>query len=540
MAQKKAKAVHTGPKRVALYLRVSSQEQALHGTSLQSQREDLTAHAQERGWEIVGVWEEAGVSGWKGESDRPALQSLMQAARGGEFDCLLVDKWDRFARNLNEQTTMWATLDTLGLEYHSRCEPSTSGREGRFERHIRAVIAEEERDRIRARTTGGRVARLKTGGWGGGDAPLGFRVERDSEGRNAHLVLHEREAAMIRRAVSLLLDQGLTTGEAAAALNGEGFTPRKAPRWTAALLRTHLTRGPWGGVWVYAKEASRRKGRDLLPEPLSVAVPPMLDPDRHAALLTYLRATTSPKTKVNIHPLTGLLVGECGHTFSGVSRRDRGRRRYRCGMSKETGRDWRCDHPTILADALDDAVWAEVLKVLRDPSRLKAAAADYLGVLADSAEAEADALVKADAEVLKVETALSGAFSAGLKAGLDSGTLDQVVADLKRDLAEARTRAQAIRAMQEQTGAQAAGLAQVQALMLDVDNLLENADAALRSEVFRALGVEVRVPVLGPEGEPLAVQVNGADVLGVLGVFAGQSTCDQDSGVLSLAKRTSR
>lgn len=76
------------------------------------------------------------------------------------------------------------------------------------------------------------------------------------------------------------------------------------------------------------------------------------------------------------------------------------------------------------------------------------------------------------------------------------------MADLNRDLAEARTRAQTILAMQEQTGAQAAGLAQVQALVMGVEGWLENADAGLRAEVFRALGVEVRVPVLGPEGEP--------------------------------------
>lgn len=60
-------------------------------------------------------------------------------------------------------------------------------------------------------------------------------------------------------------------------------------------------------------------------------------------------------------------------------------------------------------------MWSEVLRMLRDPSLLQTAAADHLGVLAGSAEAEADALTKADAEVMKVETALWGAFGAGLK-----------------------------------------------------------------------------------------------------------------------------
>lgn len=320
-------------------------------------------------------------------------------------------------------------------------------------------------------------------------------MDRDSG--HPRLVLHPAESAMILRAVNLLLDHGMTTGEAASALNAEGHAPRKAPRGHAALLRNHLMRGAWGGVWVYAKPAGRTKT-----EAMTVAIPPLLTPDRHAALLAYLKATTSPKTRSHVHPLSGLLVGECGHQFTGVARRDRGRRRYRCSCGKATARGWTCPAPTILADALDDAVWSEVLRMLRDPSLLQTAAADYLGVLAGSAEAEADALTKADAEVVKVETALWGAFGAGLKAGLSSDTLDRVVADLNRDLAEARTRAQTIRAMQEQTGAQAAGLAQVQALVMGVEGWLENADAGLRAEVFRALGVEVRVPVLGPEGEP--------------------------------------
>lgn len=82
-----------------------------------------------------------------------------------------------------------------------------------------------------------------------------------------------------------------------------------------------------------------------------MAIPPLLPPDRHAALLAYLKATTSPKTRSHVHPLSGLLVRECGRQFTGVARRDRGRRRYRCSCGKATARGWTCPAPTILADA---------------------------------------------------------------------------------------------------------------------------------------------------------------------------------------------
>jgi hypothetical protein len=90
--------------------------------------------------------------------------------------------------------------------------------------------------------------------------------------------------------------------------------------------------------------------------------------------------------------------------------------------------------------------------------------------------------------------------------------------------------------MQEQTSGQRVGLTAVQALMEEAGDRLEHADSALRAQVFRALGVQVRVPQVGPEGEPLAVQVSGTDVLGLLGV---DLTPDLP-GVLSFEKRTSR
>ena len=533
----------TGTKRVGVYVRVSSDEQAVHGTSLATQTERLTKHAKDQGWTLVAdllakdgpceVFADRGESGAK--ADRKALARLMAAVERKELDVVLVDKWDRLARSLNDQTTLWGQLDRLGVEYVSVSEPASSGKDGKFVRHIMAAVAEQERDRIRERTTLGRVARLlgDGGGWSGGEPPLGFRVQ--GKGREARLVLQDHEAAMIRRAVGLLLDHGMTTGQAATSLNAEGYLPRKAPRWTAALVRNHLMRGPWGGVWTYAKESGRRLGRDLVPSPVLVNVPAMLDADRHAALLAYLSNTTSARVCTVVHPLSGLLLGPCGHPFHGIARGDRGRRRYRCRYGKDNSSQDRCTGPTLLAQGLDDLVWGEVVKRLADPALLLAEAEEHLGLLKGAASAEADAYSRAQTQVEVCERALGDLFARAVKLGLDDNALQQAKATLEADLLAARQHAAMIATMREQTNRAAGQMTAMQDAARMADRLA-GADNALRAQVLRLFQVRVVVSASGPLGEALSVQVTGFMDHGLM--LHGLTPAG--SGDLSLLKRTSR
>lgn len=89
-------------------------------------------------------------------------------------------------------------------------DPTPGGRMYRTDRD--GVPAELERDMIRDRTRSGRLAGVD-GGWTGVDAVLGFTA--DCFSGHPRLALHDGEAAMFRRVVSLLLDEGLTTGDAA-------------------------------------------------------------------------------------------------------------------------------------------------------------------------------------------------------------------------------------------------------------------------------------------------------------------------------------
>ncbi len=286
-----------------------------------------------------------------------------------------------------------------------------------------------------------------------------------------------------------------------------------------------------GGSWTYAKPAKRTKT-----EAVTIPIPPLLEPERHAALLVYLEKTTSPKTAEHVHPLSGLLVGECGHNYTGVARKDRGRRRYRCQHMKDTGKGWTCPAPTVLGQELDDLVWAEVVRLLAEPEVLVAAAQDHLGLVAGTAAVDAEGHHRALAEVERCQRALSDAFAQGLKVGLDEDTMREAIASLKADLALARQHAEAVAALRVATREQADRLSQVQALADLARERLQDADDVLRAEVLRLLDVRVRVLALGPMGEPLEVELKGSVVHRRL----LDDLAPSQRGVLSCENRRSR
>ncbi|USN45185.1 MAG: recombinase family protein [Candidatus Woesearchaeota archaeon] len=95
-----------GKPRVACYVRVSTQEQAIEGISLGAQKEKLNAYCTLRDWEVYNIYEDAGFSA--GNTKRPAFEQLMKDVES--YDILLVYKIDRFSRNLKD---LILTLDEL-------------------------------------------------------------------------------------------------------------------------------------------------------------------------------------------------------------------------------------------------------------------------------------------------------------------------------------------------------------------------------------------------------------------------------------------
>lgn len=138
-------------KRFIGYVRVSTQEQAVSGLGLDAQRSTIAAEARRRGFELVSVCEDAGVSGKT--LDRPGLARALELVEAGEADGIIVAKLDRFSRSL---------LDFAGLTERSRCHGwalvavdlaiDTSTAKGELMLNVLATFAQFERRLISERT----------------------------------------------------------------------------------------------------------------------------------------------------------------------------------------------------------------------------------------------------------------------------------------------------------------------------------------------------------------------------------------------------
>jgi DNA invertase Pin-like site-specific DNA recombinase len=103
-----------GRTRAVGYIRVSSADQAEHGSSLPVQEKRITEFVAGKDWDLVEIYVDAAERGKR--EDRPALMRMMAAAERGAFDKAVPVRIDRFGRSLKHNLELFNQLDTLGVE----------------------------------------------------------------------------------------------------------------------------------------------------------------------------------------------------------------------------------------------------------------------------------------------------------------------------------------------------------------------------------------------------------------------------------------
>jgi DNA invertase Pin-like site-specific DNA recombinase len=146
-------------KRVAIYTRVSTSKQETN-----NQLRELEAVAKRSGWEIVKVYEDAGISGAKGRDKRPALDAMMKAVNAKEFEMVASWSVDRLGRSLTDLLSILQGLHDkgVGLFLHQQgLDTTTTAGKAMFQ--MLGVFAEFERGIIRERVNAG-LARARANG----------------------------------------------------------------------------------------------------------------------------------------------------------------------------------------------------------------------------------------------------------------------------------------------------------------------------------------------------------------------------------------
>lgn len=208
--------------RAALYLRVSTGEQ-----TVENQRKELEAAAAARGWQVVHVYADRGISGAKGRDARPQLDLMLKDAVRRRFDVAMVWAVDRLGRSLPDlicsmQELHGAKVDMFILQ--SGIDTTTSSGKAMFQ--MMGVFAEFERSMIQSRVKAG-LQRAKAEQAAG-------KVRRDSKGVRKLDIGRPRISREVEKAIQARLKDGVGMLKIAAEIGvGSGTVQRIKREMTA-------------------------------------------------------------------------------------------------------------------------------------------------------------------------------------------------------------------------------------------------------------------------------------------------------------------
>lgn len=261
-------------KRVAIYCRVSTIEQAEEGYSIDEQQLKLRQHCESKDDVVVELYEDRGISG-KNISGRPGLKKLLDDASKNKFDLVLVWKLNRISRNLYDILKIVDLLDKNNIAFRSLSESfETETPQGRLQLNIIGAIGEFERKTISENVKLGMSARAREGKWNGGKV-LGYDiVEIPSEGKkrkNTKLVINETEAMTIRR-IFELYSKGNGYKAVVNTINKEGHRSKRGNAFATATVKEILTNPVYIGMIRYnlRQDWNKKRRKGINPNPILV------------------------------------------------------------------------------------------------------------------------------------------------------------------------------------------------------------------------------------------------------------------------------
>jgi len=218
-------------KRAAIYTRVSTEDQAKEGFSLDAQLDKLRSYCKARGWDIFKEYVDDGYSGRY--VTRPAYKQMIEEME--LWDVLLVIKMDRIHRNSKNFMLMMEHLNKNCKEFVSMSESfDTSTAMGRFVMNIIQLIAQLESEQIGERVYIGMEQKAKTNA-----GMLGFNIPYGYDYEDGKLIINSEESRIIEEIFQLYIqDNGLK--KIADVLNEKNVKTKKGKFWAPQTISVIL------------------------------------------------------------------------------------------------------------------------------------------------------------------------------------------------------------------------------------------------------------------------------------------------------------
>ena len=375
-------------KLIAIYCRVSTEEQSENGYSIDEQERLLEEWCKKMGYVIYKCYSDRGISG-KNIKDRPALKELLSDAKAGKFDMVISWKINRLSRKLEDVLKIVNLLEKNNITFKSYSEPfETDTPAGRMQFQMMALIGEFERGTIAQNVKMGMIAKAKSGNWCGGRV-LGYDLvpnnspEEEKKGKNK-LEINEKEAEIVR-----FIFNEYRKGKGYKAITNKmnklGYKTKKGNNFSVGSIRDILTNPVYIGEIRYnvRQNWSEKRRRNINPNPIRVKGKheAIIDRELWDKVQLILESKKGKPSRIydGEYPLTGILrCPKCGAGMV-ISRTtntlaDGTKKRiayYCCGNWKNKGTSV-CNSNTIRVDKANEHVFKKIEELVSNEAMIKA------------------------------------------------------------------------------------------------------------------------------------------------------------------------
>lgn len=364
-------------KRIGAYIRVSTERQ-VEGYSVDGQITQIEQFCQFNGYELVDIYADRGISGKS--MNRPALQRMLQDAKNGKLDCVIVYKINRLARNTSNLLTIVEELHRQNVEFFSLSERmEVKNSTGKLLLNILASFSEFERNTILENIYTGQHQRALEGYYQG-NLPLGYNNIPDNK---KELMINQHEANIVKY-IFESYSKGHGYRKIANALNHKGYVTKKGNPFSISAVTYILSNPFYIGKIQFAKykdwNDKRRKG--LNDEPV-------IAEGKHIPIIgkELWNKVQARKKQVSQKPqvhgkgtnlLTGIIFCEkCGAAYAASNTtntlKDGTKKRiryYSCSNFRNKGSKV-CSANSVRADVIEKYVMDQILEIVKSDKVLK-------------------------------------------------------------------------------------------------------------------------------------------------------------------------
>lgn len=288
--------------RTAVYIRVSTDDQAREGFSIAAQREKLLAYIYSQGWEVADIYADEGVSAK--DTNRPALTRMLADISRGCIDVVLVYRLDRLTRSVLDLYQLLQEFERYGVHFKSCTEVyDTTTAMGRLFITLVAALAQWERENLAERVKMGMGQMVRERKRPGGPPPFGYVL------REGQLQLHPEEAKLVRTMFTQYLI-GNSPRQIADEANRQGYRGKNGARWSGSAVLRLLKNPVYCGAlrWNHTPSTQRQKHPEetILEEAVHTAI---VDEETFSLVQSRIaeRTTRHPRTLSSSFLFSGML-----------------------------------------------------------------------------------------------------------------------------------------------------------------------------------------------------------------------------------------